>query len=93
MVAYFLNSCAYFWHMIAYSVRIFAYLLHMPALWLRPGFTAPPAPCGPADCRPRSAGQAFHPSASCSRTRLVLVNNLIPPCLPILLFHVGFLSH
>jgi hypothetical protein len=93
IIAYFLNSCAYFWHMIAYSVRIIAYLLHMPALLLRPGFTAPPVPCGPADCRPRSASQAVHPSASCSRTRLVLVNNLIPPCLPILLCHVGFLSH
>jgi hypothetical protein len=28
--------------------------------------TAPPAPCGPADGKPRSASQAFHPSASCS---------------------------
>jgi hypothetical protein len=145
--AYFLNSCAYFWHMFAYSaysVRILAYLLHMPALRLRPCFfgppdprpclasgggqarlrhangsasgphhpfppntshqssrisgpsveiTAPPAPCGPADCRTRSASQAFHPSASCSLTRLVLVNNLTPPCLPLLLCHDGFLSH
>ena len=39
--------------------------------------TAPPAPCGPADCRPRSASQAFHPSASCSRAPSVSCSSIV----------------